>query len=151
MFVNLAIYHPCLVGLVSETMAHGQHSLLPSAMKARKPINYLRSYRLRWGFSQAELSTLLGWTRSDVISRVEKKQREPSLKLVIACFVLFGASAAELFPDIASGVDETVMAHVWEMYETIQGNPSKKTKIKIALLEKAIDRAEERKRALSNV
>src|SRR5215204_3379637 len=119
-------------------------------MKAKKPINYLRSFRLRWGLSQGELSKLLGWDRPDVISRIEKKQRLPSLKLVIACFILFGASAAELFPDISTGVERAVMASIWDMYESIQGNPSKKTKTKIALLENAIERAEKRRLALSS-
>jgi len=120
-------------------------------MKVKKPINYLRSFRLRWGLSQGELSNLLGWDRSDVISRIEKKQRLPSLKLVMACFILFGASAAELFPDISDGVEATVMARIWDMYETIQGNPSRKTTMKIALLENAIERAQKRKHTLSSI
>ena len=117
-------------------------------MKARKPVNYLRSYRLRWGLSQGELAHLLGWKRPEVVSRIEKKQRPPTLKLVIACFILFGAPAAELFPDISASIDADVMARVWEMYEKVQGDPSRKTKIKIELLEGAIQRADQRKRAL---
>jgi hypothetical protein len=39
------------------------------------------------------------------------------------------------------------MARVWEVYEEIQGNPSRRTKTKIELLEDAIARAEERDRA----
>ena len=117
-------------------------------MKARKPVNYLRSYRLRWGLSQGELAHLLGWKRPEVVSRIEKKQRPPTLKLVIACFILFGAPAAELFPDISASIDADVMARVWEMYDNIQGDPSRKTKIKIELLEGAIQRADQRKRAL---
>jgi hypothetical protein len=39
------------------------------------------------------------------------------------------------------------MARVWELYEKIQGDPSRKTKIKIELLEGAIQRADQRKRA----
>jgi hypothetical protein len=39
------------------------------------------------------------------------------------------------------------MARVWEMYETIQGDPSRRTKKKIELLEAAIERADRRKRA----
>jgi transcriptional regulator with XRE-family HTH domain len=116
-------------------------------MKTRKPVNYLRSYRLRWGLSQGELANLLGWTGAEVVSRIEKKQRPPTLKLVIACFILFGAPAAELFPDISASIDTDVMARVWEMYEKIQGNPSRKTKVKIELLEGAIRRAEQRKYA----
>src|ERR1700674_3816351 len=94
-------------------------------MKTRKPVNYLRSYRLRWGLSQGELANLLGWRGAEVVSRIEKKQRPPTLKLVIACFILFGTSAAELFPDISSNIESDVMARVQEMYETIQGNPSR--------------------------
>jgi transcriptional regulator with XRE-family HTH domain len=114
-------------------------------MKTRKPVNYLRSYRLRWGLSQGELAHLLGWKRPEVVSRIEKKQRPPTLKLVIACFILFGAAAAELFPDISASIETDVMARVWELYEEIQGDPSRKTKIKIELLEGAIKRAEQRK------
>ena len=116
-------------------------------MKTRKPVNYLRSFRLRWGLSQGELATLLGWKRAEVVSRIEKKQRPPTLKLVIACFILFGTPAAELFPDISASIDADVMTRVWEMYDNIQGDPSRKTKIKIELLEGAIQRAEQRKRA----
>jgi transcriptional regulator with XRE-family HTH domain len=88
----------------------------------------------------------LGWKRAEVVSRIEKKQRPPSLKLVIACFILFGTPAAELFPDISASIEIDVMARVQEMYETIQGDPSKRTKIKIELFEDAIKRAEQRKR-----
>ena len=115
--------------------------------KTRKPVNYLRSFRLRWGFSQGELAHLLGWNRSEVVSRIEKKQRPPNLKLVIACFILFGTAAAELFPDISAGIETDVMARVWEKYDQIQGHPTRKNKIKIELFEDAIKRAEQRKRA----
>src|SRR5437016_1624620 len=117
-------------------------------MKTRKPVNYLRSYRLRWGLSQGELANLLGWRGAEVVSRIEQKQRPPTLKLVIACFILFGAPAAELFPDISASIDMDVMARVWEMYEKIQGDSSRKIKTKIELFEGAIERAEQRKRAL---
>jgi transcriptional regulator with XRE-family HTH domain len=113
-------------------------------MKTKKSVSYLRSYRLRWGLSQKQLAYLLGWPRSEVISRVEKKQRPPSLKLVIACFILFGAPAAELFPDITAGVEAVVMARLWDYYEKIQGDGSRKTKKQIELLEDAIQRAKER-------
>jgi hypothetical protein len=43
------------------------------------------------------------------------------------------------------------MARIWDMYETIQGNPSRKTKKKIALLENAIERAQKRKKILSSI
>jgi transcriptional regulator with XRE-family HTH domain len=104
---------------------------------------------MRWGLSQKELAYLLGWDRPDVISRIEKKQRTPTLTLVMACFILFDIPAQELFPDISAGIEHLVMARVQELYETIQGDPSKRTKKKIELLEDAIARADRRKRATS--
>lgn len=118
-------------------------------MNARRPINYLRSHRLRWGLSQGELAYLLGWDRPDVISRIEKKQRSPTLSLAMACFILFGTPAPELFRDMSASIEVLVMARVWDMYETVQGDPSRRTKRKIELLENAIARADQRKRASS--
>jgi len=80
-----------------------------------------------------------------VISRIEMKQRAPTLSLVIGCFVLFGTPAVELFPDLSAGIEAEVMARVWEFYEKIQGDPSKKTKRQIELLEDAIERAKQRR------
>ena len=116
-------------------------------MNTRRPIHYLRSYRLRWGLSQKELAYLLGWDRPDVISRFEKKQRPPTLALAMACFILFDVQAAEFFPDLSAGIEHLMMARVQELYETIQGDPSRRTKKKIELLEAAIERADRRKRA----
>ena len=118
-------------------------------MNAQRPVNYLRSYRLRWGLSQNELAYLLGWDRPDVISRIEKKQRPPTLALAMACFILFDTQAAQLFPDLSAAIEHLVMARVQEMYETIQGDPSRRTKKKLDLLEDAIARADQRKRASS--
>jgi transcriptional regulator with XRE-family HTH domain len=80
-------------------------------MKIRKPLNYLRSYRLRWGLSQGELANLLGCKTAGVISRIEKKLRSPTLRIVIGCFVLFGTPAADVFPDISDAVETNVMEH----------------------------------------
>ena len=116
-------------------------------MNARRPTHYLRSHRLRWGLSQKELAYLLGWDRPDVISRIERKQRHPTLPLAMACFILLGTPAPELFPDMSASIEALVMARIWEMYEAIQGDPSRRNKRKIELLEDAIARAEQRKRA----
>ena len=67
----------------------------------------------------------------------------------MACYILFDTQAAQLFPDISGGIEHLVMARVQELYETIQGDPSRRTKKKIELLEHAIARADRRKRASS--
>jgi transcriptional regulator with XRE-family HTH domain len=115
-------------------------------MRKKNPVNYLRSYRLRWGLQQSELATLLGWHRPEIISRIEKKQRPPTLKMVIACFILFGTPAAELFPDLCSRIEAEVIARIWDYYERIQGDPSRRTKKQIEQLEDASERAKERHR-----
>jgi hypothetical protein len=79
----------------------------------------------------------------DLAHRIE--QCPPTLKLIIGCFVLFGTAAAELFPDLSGAIETEVMARVWELYEEIQGDTSRKTKKQIELLEDAIERAEQRK------
>jgi transcriptional regulator with XRE-family HTH domain len=113
-------------------------------MKTRRPLNYLRSYRLRWGLSQGELANLLGCKTAGVISRIEKMLRPPTLKIMIGCFVIFGTPAAEMFPDISATFETEIMKQVWELYEKIQGDPSRKTKKKIELLESVIEQAERR-------
>ena len=116
-------------------------------MKTKKSVSYLRLYRRRWGLTQSELAELLGWNNKAVIARFEKKQRAPSLELVIGCFILFGTPAAEMFPDMVTRIETAVMARVWDFYEKVQGDPSLKTKVRIELLEDAIERAEQRRRA----
>ena len=49
----------------------------------------------------------------------------------MACFILLGTSAPQLFPETSASIEALVMARVWEMYETIQGDPSRRTKKKI--------------------
>ena len=72
---------------------------------------------------------------------MEKKQRPPTARVLIASFILFGTPSVDLFPGLFSHVEKDVMARVWDMYERIQGEPSKRTKAKIELLEDAIERA----------
>lgn len=78
-------------------------------------------------------------------SRIEKKQRPPTLRLVTALSFLVH-QPRRYFPTFPANIEMDVMARVQEMYETIQGNPSRKIKRQIELLESAIGRADERKR-----
>lgn len=111
-FANLAKTHPYRTGFISNNMARVFQSAETRTMSARRPVNYLRTYRLRWGLSKKELAYLLGWDRPDAISRIEKKQRAPTLNFVIACFILFGTQPGEVFPDISADVEALVMARI---------------------------------------
>jgi transcriptional regulator with XRE-family HTH domain len=114
-------------------------------MKANR-VNYLRSYRLRWGLSQRELASLFGYRNSAVLSRIEKRIRLPTIRILVGCFVLFGTPPSQIFPDVTEKIEGEVMSRVWKLYEDIQGNPSRRTKKKIELLESAIHRAEQNDR-----
>ena len=54
----------------------------------------------------------MGWDRPDVISRIEKKQRSPTLPLAMTCFILFGTPAHELFPDLSTSIETLVMGRI---------------------------------------
>jgi len=60
--------------------------------------NYIRSARLRSGFSQEELAFLLGGRGGKTVSRYEIFQRDPMLRMAIGLEVTLGMSVRELFP-----------------------------------------------------
>ena len=113
-------------------------------MSKKRFASYLRTYRRRWGLTQAELAFLLGYRSDSVICRLERQKTRVPLRVAFACFVLFGTPSSELFPGLSDEAEEAVMARVWDLYERLQGDPSRTTKLKIELLEDAIDRDKKR-------
>jgi transcriptional regulator with XRE-family HTH domain len=111
---------------------------------SKKHTSHLRAYRLRWGLSQQELAFLLGRKSAGAISRFEKKLGQPNVEVVMAIYIIFGTHLSDLFPGTFDGIEAAVMARVWELYEKVQGNPSRRTRVKIELLEEAIGRSNRR-------
>jgi len=72
--------------------------------------NYLRTYRRRHGFSQAEIAALLGIGSYRPVSRYEHGARHPHILTVFALEVVFGQPASELF----AGAYDTVRHAVRE-------------------------------------
>lgn len=105
---------------------------------------YLRPYRRRWGFTQKELAHLLGCKSGTVISRLEQGQRRPSLRIALACYIVFGTPPYELFPGVFSHVERCTLKRVWDLYERIQGKSTATTRTKLDALEEAIARAKTR-------
>jgi transcriptional regulator with XRE-family HTH domain len=91
--------------------------------------NYLRFYRRRSGLTQRELAYLLGLSDS-AISRIERNLSQPTLKIALACQVLFGASPFELFPDAFAQVEETVKKRGAKLHERLQAGVERNTKAK---------------------
>ncbi len=106
--------------------------------------SYLRLARLKSGFTEGEIAYLTGRTSGSIISRLEAQQRHPSLAEGFGFEILFGSDAYELFPALFNTVEEEIMRRAYELYEQLQGDPSKKTRDKLATLENAFHRWKER-------
>ena len=104
---------------------------------------YLRPLRRRSGLTQRELAFLLGLKHGATVSRIERLKRAPSLVWARTCVLVFGARARELFPGLFSEVHEAVRRRANELYDELQGNPSKTTRAKLDFLEQVLARLDE--------
>lgn len=102
--------------------------------------SYLRTHRRLWGFTQRELASLIGVKSGTLVSRVESSRRTPSLSAAFACSVIFGAAPVELFPGINERIQLSIVERATALYEELQGNPSKATRIKLDFLESLLAR-----------
>lgn len=102
---------------------------------------YMRTNRLKWGITQAELAYLLGLKTGSVVSRMERVKRQPGVMVVLACQVIFGTMPTELLPGPFSDIEDAVMRRVHEMNKKFQSKPSPKNKAKQLLLKDIVERA----------
>ena len=107
----------------------------------RKLATYIRTHRRRWGFTQKELAYLLGIKSGTQVSRYERLQREPQLRVALACEVIFGSCPRSLFPQLFSLVEEDVMQRASQLQQSLEGSMSKVAARKRALLNDMLRRA----------
>src|SRR4051794_30911181 len=93
-------------------------------------ISYVRPLRRRWGLTQAEFAFLIGTKTHAAISRIEALKTYPSLAEAIACSIIFDTPHLELFPELYGKVYEFVLRQAGELYEQLQGNPSRANRAK---------------------
>jgi DNA-binding XRE family transcriptional regulator len=96
---------------------------------------YVRPLRRRWALTQRELAFLVGAKSGAIVSRIEGLKRPPSLRVTLACALVFGTAPLELFPELHLQIHDDVLRRVSELYDELQGNPSKATRIKLDFLE----------------
>jgi transcriptional regulator with XRE-family HTH domain len=72
--------------------------------------SYLRTHRKRGGLTQDEMAFLLGCHSGTKISRFEHLARHPNLETALACQVVFGVPAHEIFPGVYAEVEKIVAA-----------------------------------------
>jgi len=94
--------------------------------------SYVRPFRRRSGLTQRELAFLVGGA---AVSRIERFKQVPNLVSMHACALLFGVQTSELFPHLLGEVHKALKDRTNELYEQLQGNPSKLTRTKLDFLE----------------
>ena len=104
-------------------------------------ISYLRPLRRRWGLTQRELAFLIGAKTHSAISQIEALKGYPSLAGAIACSIIFDTPPLELFPELHVKMHDKVLSRADELYQQLQGNPSRVTRAKLDFLEEVLARA----------
>jgi DNA-binding XRE family transcriptional regulator len=104
--------------------------------------SYLRPLRRRWGFTQGELAFLIGYETGKSISRIEALKQTPTLNAALSCAVIFNTAPVKLFPGTLSDAEQLVFARASELYDQLQGEPSKTARIKLDFLEVLLARLE---------
>ena len=102
---------------------------------------YLRTHRRLWGLSQKECASLLGLSSGSQVSRIEKNKRTPTLRVAIACQVIFGIPPAALFPNLYQKVEEDTITRIYQVYEGIEKSSTSCDLRKKELCERALERA----------
>jgi transcriptional regulator with XRE-family HTH domain len=106
--------------------------------------SYLRPLRRRWGFTQGELAFLLGFKTGKAVSRIEALKQAPTITEALSCAVIFNTAPVKLFPGLLSDAERSVLARARQLYDELQGEPSKETRIKLDFLEALLARLEMR-------
>jgi DNA-binding XRE family transcriptional regulator len=109
--------------------------------------SYLRPLRRRWGFTQGELAFLIGYETGKSISRIEALQQTPTLNTALSCSVIFNIAPVTLFPGALSDAEQRVCTRANQLYEELQGDSSKTTRIKLEFLEVLLARLEGKRTA----
>jgi transcriptional regulator with XRE-family HTH domain len=101
---------------------------------------FVRAHRRRWGLSQTELALLLGIASSTTVSRIERSVRKPTTTVLVACCVLFGLPAPELFSSLHLEIEEAVGTAAKELYDALEGKTDKPSLRKREFLEAVLAR-----------
>lgn len=106
----------------------------------------LRAHRLKWELGHKELAALVPRTGINRVSHVERGLRPPNAREILAYWMIFGVLPDELFPCLASDVEETVLRNSYALYQKYEGDTSEKAKRKQEFLESIAARAAKRAR-----
>jgi transcriptional regulator with XRE-family HTH domain len=106
----------------------------------KRSYSFVRAHRRRWGLSQAELAILLGIVSSTTVSRIERSVRTPTSTVMIACCILFGLPALELFGSLHEEIEEVVGTAAKNLNDALKGMTDKPSIRKREFLEQVLRR-----------
>jgi len=76
--------------------------------------NYLRTHRLKTGFTQYEVAEVLDYLNRDVVSRHERQESIPSLLVALSYEALYHVPVSEIFAGLAKATEFRVEAQLAE-------------------------------------
>lgn len=85
--------------------------------------NYLKTHRKRSALTQKDVAFLLGGQNGAKVSEYEKRARRPNLETALACQVVYGVPAHELFEGIYKKVEQEVLNRANLLAGTIANEP----------------------------
>jgi len=106
----------------------------------KRSYSFVRAHRRRWGLSQSELALLLGIASSTTVSRIERSVRTPTTTMLVACCILFGLPAPELFSTLHDEIEEVVGTAAKTLYDALEGKTDKQSVRKREFLEQVLSR-----------
>jgi transcriptional regulator with XRE-family HTH domain len=92
------------------------------------------------GFTQREVAFLLGRKTGKTISQIEALRQTPTLHEAFSCGIIFNTAPIKLFPGSLAEAERLVAERANELYERLQGDPSKPSRLKLDFLEELLAR-----------
>jgi transcriptional regulator with XRE-family HTH domain len=112
----------------------------------RKHFSYIRAHRRKWGLSQVELARLVGLATCSAMSRIERAERVPTTATIVACSIVFGLAAPDLFPSLHEEVERSVRLSAKQLHAELAGQTDKASLRKRALLMQVVERTSSHKK-----
>lgn len=87
---------------------------------SREPlVSHLRTHRNRSGFTQGELAQLVGYSNETAVSRQERGERLPSLRVALAYAAIFQVTVADLFPALHEATVQHIGAQMADLKQRL--------------------------------
>lgn len=77
-------------------------------MEGTKIFSYFKTYRLKAGLTQKDLTYLLDITSASTISKTEKNIQEPTLKIALAYCLIFEIKIEDIMPTLSRDINKII-------------------------------------------